>query len=114
MMLERYGDGLDWVIGGDFNAELATGDFQDLLAGDLKAMSAVDEQAGAFSYIKSPRSLIDHIFLSSNLAQRISGGGDVNSIVAKDRSVENYATRALGSPAGADADQSECRLAIAE
>lgn len=91
LMQDKYAKDLDWVIGGDFNAELATGDFQVMLDGGLKAMSATDEQAGSFSYIKSPRSLIDHIFLSSNLAQRING--ESYFIVAKDRSVQNYAQR---------------------
>jgi hypothetical protein len=54
-------------------------------------MSAADEKAGAFSYIKAPHSLIDHIFLSPNLVRHINGNGYF--IVAKDKSVQNYANR---------------------
>src|SRR5206468_1421154 len=49
------------------------------------------EQSGAFSYIKSPKSLIDHIFLSPNLAGKV--GDDSYFIVAKDKSVDNYARK---------------------
>src|SRR5262249_9667279 len=64
------GAAADWVIGGDFNAELATTDFDNLVTGGMVPLSAEDEQAGAFSYVKGPKSLIDHIFLSPNLARR--------------------------------------------
>lgn len=60
----------DFIVGGDANAELGSGDFDNLTEGGLTAISAADEQGGAFSYIKGPRSLIDHIFLSPNLAAR--------------------------------------------
>lgn len=71
----------DWIIGGDYNAELATGDFDALIEGDMVAASAADEDAGAFTYLKSPhKSLIDHIFLSPNLASQF--GSDDFFIVA--------------------------------
>jgi hypothetical protein len=54
-------------------------------------LAAQDEQSGAFSYIKSPKSLIDHIFLSSNLAQQ--AGKDSYFIVAKEKSVDSYARK---------------------
>jgi N-acetylmuramoyl-L-alanine amidase len=91
LMIERYGKDQDWVLGGDYNAELATNDFQPLLAADFKPMSAQDEDAGAFSYIKSPKSLIDHVFLSPNLAKQ--AGDDSYFIVAKDKTVDNYARK---------------------
>ena len=91
LMTQKYHKGEDWILGGDFNAELATDDFKRLLGADLKPMSAADEQAGAFSYVKSPRSLIDHIFLSPNLVRRTEG--DAYFIVAKDKSVDNYAAK---------------------
>jgi hypothetical protein len=54
-------------------------------------MSAQDEDAGAFSYIKSPKSLIDHVFLSPNLSKQ---AGDASYfIVAKDKTVDNYARK---------------------
>src|SRR5262249_6170612 len=91
LMTEKYQRGNDWILGGDFNAALATDDFKQLLSADFEPMSAADEQAGAFSYIKSPRSLIDHIFLSPNLVRRVNG--DAYFIVAKDKTVNNYAAR---------------------
>lgn len=90
-MVETYHKGSDWVLGGDFNAELASNDFSDLLKGDFVPLSAADEQAGEMSYIKSPKSLIDHIFLSPNLAKRT--GDDSYFIVAKEKSVDNYAEK---------------------
>lgn len=89
IMTEKYHKSSDWVLGGDFNAPLAANDFAALLQDDFVPLAAQDEQSGAFSYIKSPKSLIDHIFLSPNLAQR--AGDDSYFIVAKDKSVDNYA-----------------------
>lgn len=82
------GAAADWIIGGDFNAELATNDFADLSAGGMVPASAEDEQGGAFSYIKGPQSLIDHIFLSPNLATRF--GAKDYIIVAAERSFPDY------------------------
>jgi len=79
------------VLGGDFNAELASNDFAALQKSDFKPLSATDEQAGAMSYIKSPKSLIDHIFVSPNLARRLDK--DAYFIVAKEKSVDNYAQK---------------------
>ena len=82
------GGSKDWIIGGDFNAELATDDFADLSANGMVAASAQDEAGGAFSYIKGPHSLIDHIFLSPNLADRF--GSQSYFIVAAEKSFPNY------------------------
>lgn len=90
-MTERHGYTDDWVIGGDYNAELATDDFNDLLTAGFSAMSAEDERRGAMSYLKSPRSLIDHIFLSPNLAKH--AGPDGFFIVAKEKSVDGYVNK---------------------
>jgi DNA/RNA endonuclease G (NUC1)/V8-like Glu-specific endopeptidase/endonuclease/exonuclease/phosphatase family metal-dependent hydrolase len=78
----------DFVIGGDYNAELATEDFAALAEGGMVPLSAEDEQGGAFSYIKGPKSLIDHIFLSPNLAERY--GAKDYFIVAVDKTFPNY------------------------
>ncbi|HZN35641.1 MAG TPA: DNA/RNA non-specific endonuclease, partial [Pirellulaceae bacterium] len=82
------GAGEDWIFGGDFNAELATDDFDALVTGGMVPISATDEAGGAFSYIKGPRSLIDHIFLSPNLAERY--GAQDFFIVAADRTLPDY------------------------
>ena len=78
----------DFIIGGDANAELGSGDFDNLTGGGLTAISAADEQGGAFSYIKRPKSLIDHIFLSPNLARRFDDGDYF--IVAAERSFPDF------------------------
>jgi hypothetical protein len=87
-MIAEKRAGADWVIGGDFNAALATDDFADLIAGGMVPLSAADEASGAFSYIKRPKSLIDHIFLSANLARTY--GEDDYFIVAADRELPGY------------------------
>ncbi|MBI5368961.1 MAG: trypsin-like peptidase domain-containing protein [Planctomycetes bacterium] len=87
-MISEGKAGTDWVVGGDLNAELATGDFQKLLDRGNVAISAEDEGAGSFSYIKSPKSLIDHIFLSPNLAR--SYGATDYFIVARDKEVPGF------------------------
>jgi len=77
----------DWVIGGDFNAELATQDFAALTK-TMLPLSAEDEEAGAMTYLKSPRSLIDHIFISPNLAKTY--GAKDYFIVAADSETPDY------------------------
>jgi hypothetical protein len=54
-------------------------------------LSADDEAGGAFSYVKRPKSLIDHIFLSKNLARTY--GADDYFIVAADREIPDYVRR---------------------
>jgi DNA/RNA endonuclease G (NUC1) len=85
------GASADWVIGGDFNAALDTGDFQNLASGGFLPLSAGDEQAGAISYVKGPKSLIDHIFLSPNLARRTESNGYL--IVAAEKTIPGYMQR---------------------
>ena len=87
--IESGEDG-DWVVGGDYNATLASGDFEDLTRGDLVAISAEDARdSSAFTYIKSPfRSLIDHIFLSPNLAKLADE--DDFFIVARDKEIPHF------------------------
>lgn len=68
---QRIADGFDsdYIIGGDFNASLASDDFDALSEGGMVPVSAEDEGNGAITYIKSPYlSLIDHVYLSPNLA----------------------------------------------
>jgi len=57
----------------------------------MVALSAQDEGEGAFSYLKRPKSLIDHIFLSPNLAQTY-GAGDF-FIVAAEKTLPKYLKR---------------------
>ncbi len=69
--IDNHGFDTDWILGGDLNATMASGDLQELTNGGLIAMSATDAAQQAFSYLKRPyRSLIDHIYLSPNLTDR--------------------------------------------
>ena len=82
----------DWVIGGDINAELATGQFDALRDAGFTPMSAQDERGGAITYLgRRYRSLIDSMFLSPSLAR----GADANDfmIVAKDRADPGFINR---------------------
>lgn len=81
----------DWLLLGDVNAELATGDFTALTDTRMVPLGAEDETAGAFSYLKSPRSLIDQIFLSPNLA-KLYGAQDY-FVVARERKDLDYVKR---------------------
>ncbi len=83
------GSDADWILGGDFNAELASNDFDSLLTNGMVSVSAADESGGAFSYVKSPfKSLIDHIFLSPNLAEKY--GATDFFIVAAEQTFPDY------------------------
>lgn len=78
----------DWVLGGDLNATLGSGDFSPLDGAGLFAISAQDAEAGAISYIKGPKSLIDHVYLSGNMAKRF--GPEHFSIVAAEQQIPKY------------------------
>lgn len=69
-MVERHGKDADWVLGGDLNEDLASGDFRAMTNAGLVPISARDEKAGQFTYVKAPfKSLIDHVFLSPTMAK---------------------------------------------
>ncbi len=89
-LIEESGDA-DVILGGDVNAPLASGDLDALRDADFTPMGAEDEQAGGFTYLKSPRSMIDNIFLSSNLT-RTTGAVDY-FVVAKERTVDDFVRR---------------------
>ena len=74
----------DWIIGGDINAELGTGQFDGLSNAGFIPMSAEDEEGGAITYLgHSYRSLIDSIFLSPGLAKGTNASDFM--IIARDR-----------------------------
>lgn len=78
----------DWILGGDFNATLASEDFNYLLGNKYIALSVKDEKAGEMTYIKGKyKSLIDHIFISPNLKKTINSE---YIIVAQDKTIPNY------------------------
>lgn len=77
----------DWILGGDYNATLSSGDFDALLDAGLQPLSASDASENQITYIKSPfKSLIDHIFVSKNLVP----DADDFIIVALDRSIDRF------------------------
>ncbi|MDX0679879.1 hypothetical protein GOD41_30595 [Sinorhizobium medicae] len=77
----------DWIIGGDANATLESGDLDALTAAGLTALTATDATDKQITYVKAPfKSLIDHIFVSPNL---VPGDGDF-MIVALDRSIDRF------------------------
>lgn len=78
----------EWVIGGDFNATLGSGDLDALVQSGLTALSAHDANEQQITYVKDPyKSLIDHIFVSGNLAAEARDGF---VIVALDRSIDRF------------------------
>jgi hypothetical protein len=90
-MIEKGSD-RDWVIGGDFNAELGSGDFAPLDRKDFVPISAEDEGNGAITYIKGRfKAQIDHIYLSPNMARQY--GPKDFYIVAADHSIPDYVSK---------------------
>jgi endonuclease/exonuclease/phosphatase family metal-dependent hydrolase len=88
-MISHHGADDDWILLGDVNSTLASGEFDNLTSNGFSAMSAADEAAGAVTYIKSPyASLIDTVFLSSNL--RKQADDDAFSIVAADKVIDGF------------------------
>ncbi|MCV9963376.1 trypsin-like peptidase domain-containing protein [Pararhizobium sp. BT-229] len=85
-LIEEYK--VDVILGGDVNAPLASGDFEIFEKQGFAILGAQDEKEGAFSYLKSPRSAIDNVFLSPGMTQTI---GDVDYfIIAKEKSMSNF------------------------
>ena len=91
-MTEKYRKSADWVIGGDYNDETREQRLHGVAARRLRSRCRQRTSRPARSATSSRReSLIDHIFLSPNLAKR--AGDDSYFIVAKDKSVDNYARK---------------------
>jgi endonuclease/exonuclease/phosphatase family metal-dependent hydrolase len=86
-LIDDTGDA-DVILGGDMNASLASGDFDALRSLGFIPMGAEDEAMGGFTYLKSPRSMIDNIFLSPNLTK--TAGAVDYFIVAKERTVDDF------------------------
>lgn len=78
----------DVIVGGDVNAPLSSGDFEILGQVGYAALGAHDEQEGAFTYLKGPKSLIDNIFVSPNLKPSI--GAEDFMVVARDREIGDF------------------------
>ncbi|WP_292520214.1 endonuclease [Mesorhizobium sp.] len=77
----------DWIIGGDANATLASGDLDALISVGLTALTAQDASDKQITYVKAPfKSLIDHVFISPNL---VPDGRDF-MIVALDRTIDRF------------------------
>jgi V8-like Glu-specific endopeptidase len=89
-VMVKEGCDQDWVLGGDFNADLASGDLDPLQIEGFAALSARDEAMGAFSYLSQRyRSLIDHIFLSPDMTANNDDGNFF--ILANDKKYANFA-----------------------
>lgn len=77
----------DWIIGGDYNATLESGDFDALVDAGLRPLTAADAADKQITYVKAPfKSLIDHVFVSKNMVP----GDDDFMIVALDRNIERF------------------------
>lgn len=77
----------DWIIGGDANATLESGDLDALTTAGMTAATAADAEDEQITYVKAPyKSLIDHVFVSQNLVPE----QDDFMIVALDRTIERF------------------------
>lgn len=87
-MIKKHEADHDWVLIGDINAPLATGEFDALTRAGFSAIGAKDEDDGAFTYLKRPKSLIDNIFLSPSLSKTY--GSNDFLIYAGDQNIPGY------------------------
>lgn len=79
----------DWILLGDLNAQIASTNFAPLAKHGLVPLSAEDEGNQSITYLKSPHnSMIDHVYVSPNLAKRY-GTGDF-FVVAADKTYPDY------------------------
>lgn len=85
----KQGADQDWILLGDLNAEIATRNFQPLATHGLVPLSAEDEENQVITYLKSPlKSMIDHVYVSPNLAKRY--GSEDFFVVAADKDYPDY------------------------
>jgi endonuclease/exonuclease/phosphatase family metal-dependent hydrolase len=83
------GEDQDWILIGDLNAQIASANFAPLSKHGLVPLSAEDEGNLTITYLKSPhKSMIDHVYLSPNLARR--HGADDFFVVAADKTYPDY------------------------
>jgi V8-like Glu-specific endopeptidase/endonuclease/exonuclease/phosphatase family metal-dependent hydrolase len=88
-MSMRSGGERDWILLGDMNAETAARNLEALRPRGLIALSAEDELAGTFTYLKNPRrSMIDHVYVSPYLAKHYGPPGYFT--VAADKAFPGY------------------------
>ena len=91
-MIGQHDADTDWVIGGDVNAELETGQFDGLVDAGFRPMSAEDERGGAITYLSNRyKSLIDTVFLSPGLSRMTKA--DDFMIIAPDRADPGFIDR---------------------
>ena len=85
----------DWVLGGDFNAALDSGDLDSLRLDGFSALTACHAEDGAFTYLGvRHRSQIDHIFLSPNMAHNHATCDDADFFTfAEDKEYSDFANR---------------------
>ena len=85
----------DWVLGGDFNTMLDSGELDPLRLDGFTALSARDAVDGAFTYLGARhRSLIDHVFLSPNMVHNDASGDDADFfILANDKEYSDFLNR---------------------
>ena len=79
----------DWVLLGDMNAEIGSKNLKALEAKGLVALSAEDELAGTFTYLKNPHlSMIDHVYVSPYLIKHYGPASFFT--VATDKTYPSY------------------------
>ncbi|WP_170972623.1 endonuclease [Bacillus mycoides] len=78
------------ILGGDLNDDVPSDSLQDLLNSPaLLNLTLDDASAGHLSYLKSPYSLIDHIFISKDMKVGTIQNDDA-AIVRLDRSISDF------------------------
>jgi endonuclease I/V8-like Glu-specific endopeptidase len=101
----------DWIIGGDANATLKSGDLDALTTAGLTAVTASDAEDSQITYVKAPfKSLIDHVFVSKNMVPDESDF----MIVALDRTIDRFLDVSDHRPILLRLTASEPALAVAE
>ncbi len=87
-MITEHGRHRDWILAGDLNATLASGDLDHLSRDGFVPLGAKDEASGAFTYLRSPHSMIDRIFVSQNM-RKVLDDDDI-LIVAHDNVLDKF------------------------
>lgn len=79
---------LDVILGGGMIAPLAAKDFRLTETTGISVFGAIDEREGSFSYVRSPKSPIESVFLPPSMRRAVKSPDFF--VISRDRVMPNY------------------------
>jgi hypothetical protein len=83
-----FREGHDAILGGDMFAPLLPEDFQDAETAGYAVLGAQDERQGTVSYLRGPKSQVNHVFLSPGM--KLDASSQQYMTVIQNRSMSGF------------------------